>query len=288
MKRPSRPHRPRRRFAQHFLAPVWVGKVVRAIGPEAGDVFLEIGAGKGALTLPLSSTGAPMIAVEIDRDLVSALAARVPPNVTLVSGDFLRLDLVPFLTGLEPQRPPGDRQPPPSSARRFRVVGNVPYNISSPILFRLIELHERSAFFADATLMLQREVADRLVARPGSKAYGALTVQAQRHAQISKLLDLPPGAFSPPPKVHSSVVRLAFGEPAVRISDPSLFDRLVKGLFSQRRKTLANALKRFDRTGPAVLALSAIDGRRRPETLQVTEIARLAELFASVRRTPML
>jgi 16S rRNA (adenine1518-N6/adenine1519-N6)-dimethyltransferase len=282
-----RSHRPRRRFAQHFLAPAWVGKVIAAIAPEAGDVFLEIGAGKGALTLPLSTTGAPMLAVEIDRDLVSALASRVPPNVTLISGDVLRLDLLPFLTGLEPQRPPG-ASPSAQTARRFRVVGNLPYSISSPILFRLLELQQRSGLFADATVMLQREVANRLLARAGTKAYGALTVHVQRLATVSRLLDLPPGAFSPAPKVHSSVVRLEFGPPAAHVSDAALFDRLVKGLFSQRRKTLANALKRFDRRGPAALALSRLDGRRRPETLQVTEIAKLAELLVSIRRAAML
>jgi 16S rRNA (adenine1518-N6/adenine1519-N6)-dimethyltransferase len=286
MRRRSRSHRPRKRFAQHFLAPAWVGKVIAAIAPEAGDLFLEIGAGKGALTLPLSTTGAPMLAVEIDRDLVAALAARVPPNVTLVSGDVLRLDLLPFLTGLEPQRPPGAAAP--AGARRFRVVGNLPYSISSPILFRLLELQQRSGLFADATVMLQREVADRLLARPGTKAYGALTVHVQLHARLSRQLELPPGAFSPAPKVRSTVVRLQFGSPLAHVSNPALFDRLVKGLFSQRRKTLANALKRFDRTGPGVLALSHLDGRRRPETLQVTEIVRLAELFASVGQTPML
>lgn len=288
MKRGSRSRGPRRRFAQHFLAPAWVGKVIALIQPEAGDVFLEIGAGKGALTLPLSTTGAPMLAVEIDRDLVSSLAARVRPNVTLVTGDFLRLDILPLLTGLEPQRPPGALRHAPGAARRFRVVGNLPYNVSSPILYRLLELQQESPVFADATVMLQREVADRITARPGTKAYGSLTVFAQLHATVAKLLDLPPGAFSPAPKVHSSLVRLTFGEPAAHISDRRLFDRLVKGLFSQRRKTLSNALKRFDRAGPGVLALAGFDGRRRPETLQVTEIVRLAELFASVRQSPML
>src|SRR6185312_15796927 len=128
-------HRPRKRFAQHFLAPAWARRVVDAIERQPGDVFLEIGPGKGALTLPLAATGSPILAVEIDRDLVAALAPRVPPNVTLASGDALTMDVIPFLTGLEPQRP-ADRPSGPGPARRFRIVGNLPYNLTTPILFR--------------------------------------------------------------------------------------------------------------------------------------------------------
>jgi 16S rRNA (adenine1518-N6/adenine1519-N6)-dimethyltransferase len=168
------------------------------------------------------------------------------------------------------------------------VVGNLPYNVATPILLRLVDTHRRHAFFADATVMVQREVADRLLARPGSKAYGALSIAAAVHARATRLLDLPPGAFTPPPRVRSSLIRLEFGPPSVRLADEALFHDLVRALFSQRRKTLKNALVRFDRHGPAVLALSGLDGRRRPETLQVSEIARLAELLAPVRRPPVL
>jgi 16S rRNA (adenine1518-N6/adenine1519-N6)-dimethyltransferase len=286
-RRARRPPRRRKRFGQHFLAPAWAHKVVEAIAPAPGDVFLEIGAGQGALTLPLAATGCPVLAVEIDRDLIRALAPRVPPQVTLVSGNFLEMDVLPFLTGLEPQRPAHAAELP-RPPRRFRLVGNLPYNLSSPILFRLTEMQRRDRLFADATIMLQREVADRLTARPGTKAYGALTILMQQSAQAAILLNLPPGAFKPAPKVRSSLVRLTFGEPAARVADEAAFERLVLALFSQRRKTLANALKRYDPTAPAVLALAGLDGRRRPETLQVIEIARLAELFATVRRPPVL
>lgn len=275
----TRPPR-RRRFGQHFLAPEWAQKVVRAIDPSPGDVFLEIGPGAGALTLPLAATGAPILAVEIDRDLASHLATRVPGNVTLITADFLETDVVPFLAGLEPQRPP---EHTPLARRRFRVVGNLPYNLSTPILFRLIELYRRHALFADATLMVQREVADRLGARPGTKAYGTLTVSARVHTRITPLVQLPPGAFRPQPKVRSTVVRLEFRPPAARIVDEALFDRLVRALFGARRKTLANALKQFDPRGPDVLARSGLDGRRRPETLEVADFARLAELFSVVQ-----
>ena len=271
-------HRPRKRFGQHFLSTEWAEKVVRAIEARPGDVFLEIGPGTGALTLPLARTGAPILAVEIDRDLTAKLATRVSGNVTLMTGDFLATDVLPFLAGLEPQRP-AHSAAGADGPRRFRVVGNVPYNLSSPIIFRLIDLYRRNGVLTDATLMLQREVADRLLARPGTKPYGALTVSAQLHARISRLLDLPPGAFRPAPKVRSSVVRLEFGPPAARVLDERLFDRLVRALFAARRKMLANALKQFDPDGPEVLAQSGLDGRRRPETLQVAEFARLAELF---------
>jgi 16S rRNA (adenine1518-N6/adenine1519-N6)-dimethyltransferase len=281
------PHRARKRFGQHFLLPAWARRVADAVEPKPGDVFLEIGPGSGALTLPLAESGAPILAVEIDRDLVAALAPQVPKNVTVMSGDVLTTDVLPFLSGLEPQRPPGltAAATPP---RRFRVVGNLPYYIASPILVRLIEWHRREGVFADATLMVQREMADRLVAKPGKKDYGVLTVLLGQHARITRVLDLPAAAFKPAPKVRSAVVRLEFGPPAVRVVDEALFERMVKAMFGQRRKTLANALKGFDPTAPAVLALAGIDGMRRPETLQLEEMGRLADMFASVRQPRML
>ena len=280
-------HRPRRRFSQHFLAPAWAQRVVVAVAPVPGDVFVEIGPGTGALTLPLAATGAPILAVEIDRDLAQRLAAEVPSNVTVLTGDFLKADVVPLLSGLQAQRPP-DSHPRETPPARYRIVGNLPYHLSSPMIAHLVALHRQTARFADATLMLQREVASRLAARPGTHDYGALSVLVQMHTVATRLLDLPPGAFTPPPKVRSTLIRLSFHPPVARVVDEPAFDRLVKALFSQRRKTLANALKRFDRAGPAVLEQSGLDGRRRPETLQVKEIARLAELLASIHRGPVL
>ena len=274
--------RARKRFGQHFLAPAWAQKIVAAINPQPGDVFLEIGPGTGALTHPLAATGASILAVELDRDLVRSLAPTLPRTVTLLSGDVLSVDVITFLRGLEPQRAVdatmGAHRPMPSA--RFRVVGNLPYNVATPIVLHLIELHRRHGLFADATVMLQREVADRLMARPGTKAYGALTILPSVHATVTRLLDLPPGAFKPPPKVRSSVVRLAFGPPTVSVTSDAMFERLIKGLFMHRRKTLANVLKRFAPNGPDILARSGLDGRRRPETLSVQEIARLTDLFA--------
>ena len=216
----------------------------RDLGRRRVTCFWKLGRAPACLTLPIAATGAPVLAVEIDRDLVANLAGRAPANVTIMSGDILQTDVLPFLSGLQPQRPAGwsgAAQP----TRRFRVVGNLPYNISSPLLFRLLDIHRRHHFFADATLMLQREVAERLVARPSTKDYGVLTVLTTMHARVERLLDLPPGAFKPAPRVHSTVVRLTFGPVAARVSDEAMFDRVVRAMFTQRRKTLANALKAF-------------------------------------------
>lgn len=277
----SRPRgRPRKRFGQHFLSGAWAEKVLRVIAPAPGDVFLEIGPGTGALTQPLAATGAPVLAVEIDRDLARALASHVPRNVTVLTGDFLKLEVLPFLRGLEPQKPPRAEEPV-QMQRRYRAVGNLPYNLSTPILFRLIELHRNQPLLTDATIMLQREVADRLVAKPGTKAYGVLTITVQLHASIDRLLNLPPGAFQPAPKVHSTLVRLTFYDsPPVRIVDEPLFTKLVRALFSQRRKTLNNALRRFGRDAHLAVAMAGFDGQRRPETLSIAEIARLVELLS--------
>ena len=293
----TRSGRPRKRFGQHFLAPGWARQVVAAVDPAPGDVFLEIGPGRGALTLPLADSGAPILAVEIDRDLVADLLKHVPRNVTVMSGDILRVDVIAFLSGLEPQsavakamadKPLARRSFSEGAARRFRVVGNLPYNISAPILFRLIDFHRRLGFFADATLMLQREVADRLVARAGTKDYGVLTVMTAAHASVTRLLELPPGAFIPAPKVHSTVVRIGFGGGGIRLPNEAWFDRVVKTMFQQRRKTVANALKPLHRQAAELVTAAGLDGRRRPETLQVTEIARLAEQFATASRPPVL
>jgi len=283
--RGARPrHRPRKRFGQHFLESAWAAKVVAAIAPVPGDAFLEIGPGPGALTFPLARSGAPILAVEIDRDLVADLARRVPPNVTVVSGDVLETDVVPFLTGLGAQRTSSGAPRSP----RYRVVGNLPYNLSTAILFRLIALQQKHELFADATIMLQREVADRLVAPPGRKAYGVLTVLLRLHASVTRLLDLPPGAFRPAPKVRSAVVRLTFGPPEVRVSDPALFEAVVKRIFGQRRKTLSNSLKTFVPSPEAVLAAAGIQARRRPETLDMVELSRLTDAVAVARRGAVL
>jgi len=257
----------RKRFGQHFLEPVWVDKLLKAINPAPTDVFLEIGPGGGALTLKLAPRVAHVTAVEIDRDLIAELRPRLPDNVMLVQGDILEVDFGSIL-----------------GSGSVRVAGNLPYNVSSPILFRLLDLQSQRTV-TDATLLLQREVVDRIVARPGSAEYGVLSVLVQWKASVTKLLTLPPGAFRPPPAVTSALLRLTFRPPDVSVRDPAAFERLVRSVFTQRRKTLTNALAAFARetplSAPDALKRAKIDPTRRPQTLQLVEIARLADIFTS-------
>jgi len=278
---PPAPTRPRRRFGQHFLEAPWIDKVIDAIGPAGDEVFLEIGPGRGALTIPLAQRAKRVLACEIDRDLAAALVHGSPSNVRVLCADFLDLDAE--LLGAEllvPDVPDAVRVP-------VRVAANLPYNVASPILFRLIALHGAGIPFVDATLMLQREVADRLIAPPGTRDYGVLSIFAGRAAAIDRLLNLPPGAFRPMPKVRSAVVRLRFHTPAPVVDSEPIFAGMVRAIFSRRRKTLANALEALSlsRACPPAQALSdaGLDGRRRPETLSIPELALLADALA--RRT---
>jgi 16S rRNA (adenine1518-N6/adenine1519-N6)-dimethyltransferase len=240
-----------------------VDKVVAAIAPQPGDVFLEIGPGRGQLTVPIARAGATVHAVEIDRDLVAELQARALPRVHVHEGDFLA---VPAETWFEGDRP-------------YRVAANLPYNVSTPVLARLLR-HAREGRLADAVLMLQKEVADRLVAVPGTSDYGPLAIAMTLQTEVSRVLVLPPGAFRPPPKVHSAVVRITFRADRVRIEDHARFDAIVRHVFTQRRKMLGTALQSLARgegaDAKAWLAEAALDGRRRAETLSLEEFARLA------------
>jgi 16S rRNA (adenine1518-N6/adenine1519-N6)-dimethyltransferase len=265
----------RKRFGQHFLEPAWVDKVIRAIDPKADDVFIEIGPGGGALTRPLAARAKSVTAFEIDRDLAAELEASVPANVTVVQGDFLDVARIGQETTI-------DRSP-----TVMRVAGNLPYNVASPILFKLAELHAAGPPLGDATVMLQREVAGRLVAAPGSREYGVLSILIGHSARVEIILKLPAGAFRPPPKVLSALVRLRFHSPDPPAQDEAAFAGLVQAVFTRRRKTLANALLAFP---PAVTATPArmlrdagIDGARRPETLSIPEFVRLADTLRSER-----
>jgi 16S rRNA (adenine1518-N6/adenine1519-N6)-dimethyltransferase len=255
--------RARKRYGQHFLEPAWVDKLVRAIAPQPDDRFLEIGPGPGALTLRLAPVVTHVTAVEVDERMVAALQPELPSNVTLVHADFLDFDLGPLLeTG------------------SLRIAGNLPYNVASPIIFKLVGFHRQTDGLQDATLMLQREVAERIEARPGTREYGVLAILVRLHADVRRLLTLPPGAFRPAPKVHSAVIRLDFRAPAVELRDESVFEAMVRSIFTQRRKTLPNALRAYagSRGADARRALESagIDPARRPETLNLPELARLA------------
>ena len=261
--------RARKRFGQHFLEAAWAEKLVTSIDPRPDDRFLEIGPGPGALTIPLARRVQSIVAIEIDRDMAAALQAHVPANVTIVRQDFLEADVASF-----------------SSGGPFRVAGNLPYNVSSPILFRLLDIQRSAEVFTDATLMLQREVADRIEAVPGTGDYGVLAVLIQLRAEVQRLLTLPPGAFRPPPKVHSAVVRLKFRQqPIVGLVDEAVFTGMIRSVFTQRRKTLSNALRPYaesrGRDVRDVLRLTQIDPIRRPETLTLQEFGHLANLLAA-------
>ncbi len=258
-----------KRFGQHFLDPSWVDRVVEAIQPSAADSFLEIGPGHGALTMALARRVGQLLAVEIDRDLAPKLAAHAPANVRVLEADFLR---VPGETLL-------------GSGAIVRAAGNLPYNISTPILFRLLALAELGTRISDATVMLQREVADRLAAAPGSRDWGVLSACQQLRASVRPLLSLPPAAFRPAPRVHSAVVRITYHPPDPAVRDPEIFDQLVRSIFLHRRKMLSNALSEFATShatdAPRALRAADIDARRRPETLSLIELGRLADIFAS-------
>jgi len=266
--------RARKRFGQHFLEPAWVEKLIRAIDPQPDQTFVEIGPGHGALTRPLAARAKEVIAYEIDRDLAAELRAAALPNVTIVEGDFLESSEPRTLDS-------GTRNPKPETPNPIRIAGNLPYNVASPIMFKLVEWSRRGVPLADATVMLQREVADRVLAGPGSRDYGILTVLIRHRAAVERLLTLPPGAFRPPPKVQSAVVGLRFHPPDPPVRDEAALARLVQGVFTRRRKTLANALATVSRDAGRVLREAAIDGVRRPETLSVAEFARLADVLAN-------
>ncbi|MBI3261577.1 MAG: ribosomal RNA small subunit methyltransferase A [Acidobacteria bacterium] len=269
----------RRRFGQHFLEPAWVEKLIRAIAPRPDQTFVEVGPGRGALTRGLTAHARHVLAFEIDHHLAAQLRASAPSTLTVIHGDFLavtadRLRAELVHTGHVPAT--------------LRVAGNLPYNVASPILFKLLELFAAGLPLSDAIVMLQREVADRLLAAAGTHDYGVLSVLIRHRADVERVLTLPPGAFRPPPRVRSAVVRLRFraAEPAVR--DPRGFAEMVQAIFTRRRKKLANALLAYPaaaRLGSGeALALAGIDGRRRPETLEVAELARLSDVLATHSR----
>jgi 16S rRNA (adenine1518-N6/adenine1519-N6)-dimethyltransferase len=251
-------HRPRKRFGQHFLHDAAVvARIVRAIGARPGDRMVEIGPGRGALTGGLLESGATLDLIELDRELAAALESEHAgeERLTVHSGDALRFDFRQLA-------PPGTR---------LRVVGNLPYNISTPLIFHLLE---QAPVIDDMHFMLQREVVGRLVASPGGKDYGRLTVMVRLACECEKLFDVGAGAFTPAPRVSSAMVRMRVRrDPAVALADRPAFARLVTHLFSRRRKTLRNSLR--GRLDEAALRALGIDPNARPETLDLPAFAAL-------------
>jgi len=270
---PSSTGRRRRALGQHFLVdPGVAARIVEAVGATAADVVCEIGAGPGVLTRALAARAGRLVALEIDPALRAGLAraARDWPDAARVEIRLADARGFPYETlG-------GFRSAPTG---RVLVVGNLPYSASKPILERLLAAH---AALDTAVLMLQREVAERLAAVPGGRAYGALSVFWQLWAEVTRLEVVPPAAFRPPPVVESAVVRAAFRPgPRVSVADEAAFTRVVRAAFGQRRKTLGNALRGgglgSSQRLAAALDTAAIDGGRRAETLAIEEFARLAD-----------
>ena len=248
-----------RRLGQHFLRPASVDRLLRAIAPRPHDVFLEIGPGTGALTLPLAARVGRVVAVELDAALAADLRQRAPANVEVHEGDALDVDLAPLL-------PPGGR-----------IVGNLPYYVSSPLLRRFLDLRGRAR---DVHVMLQDEVARRVAAPPGSREYGILSVLFAVAADVEVLLRFSPGAFTPPPRVGSALLRARFrGQPRVGVEDFAALERLVQAAFRRRRRTLENNLRDSYPNLKHHLRLLNIAGSRRAETLSVVEFAELAAVL---------
>ncbi len=255
-------HHPRKRFGQNFLHDARIiERIVAAIDPRPGDHLVEIGPGQGALTFPLLERAGALDVVELDRDLAAWLRRQDTGGrpLRVHEQDALRTDFCAL------------------AAPPLRVVGNLPYNISTPLLFHLIgQIH----CIRDMHFMLQKEVVARMAAQPGGGDYGRLSVMVQLHCRVEPLFRVHPGAFNPPPKVDSAVVRLLpHDRPPVELADPALFERLVKAAFAQRRKTLRNGLRGL--AGAAAFERAGIDPGARAETLTLAQFAALANATAA-------
>jgi 16S rRNA (adenine1518-N6/adenine1519-N6)-dimethyltransferase len=253
-------HIARKRFGQHFLVDeAIIGAIVDAIAPRPGDSLVEIGPGLGALTDPLVARCGRLTVIELDRDLAARLRRR--NELDVVESDVLRVDFSVLALAL---------------GGRLRIVGNLPYNISTPILFHLLA---QAVQVLDQHFMLQKEVVERMVAVPGNKDFGRLTVMLQWRYAIESVLDVPPEAFEPPPRVHSAVVRMLPLTPAPAV-DAAVLGELVTVAFSQRRKLLRNTLGRWlaDRGHEG-----SFDLQRRAEEVPVDEYVALARSVAVAR-----
>lgn len=252
-------HLPRKRFGQNFLIDAQIiGEIVKAVAPERDDCVVEIGPGLGALTEPLVRRLAHLHVVEIDRDIVARLKQRdFAAQLSIHEGDALAFDF-----GALAER----------SGKKLKVVGNLPYNISTPLLFHLASYANR---VIDMHFMLQKEVVERMVAEPGTADFGRLSVMLQYRFVIDGLFGVPPEAFDPPPKVDSAVVRLIPRDPATLLArDEARFAEIVALAFSQRRKMLRNTLKGV--VGDALFAELGIAPTARAETLSVDDYVRIA------------
>lgn len=258
---------PKKSLGQHFLADRNIAeKIVREFDPKPGEVVVEIGPGEGALTGLLIEQQCRLIAVELDPRAAEKIRKEYQGKVEVIEQDFLTIDLAQIAAD--------------SGVEQLRVIGNIPYYITSPILFHLINAR---AAVADATLMMQLEVAERLVARPRTKEYGILAVALQTHAEVKKLFNVGPRCFYPPPNVNSAVVRLQFTERHQLEGIAKQHQQIVRAAFSQRRKTLRNSLAQLignPEYREELLRTAGIGPQQRAEELSIEDFLRLARLFA--------
>lgn len=256
--------RPKKSFGQHFLHEKrYIERIVSAVSPKSNDFVVEIGPGEGALTLPLLAAAGKLTAIELDTDLIPDLTARAASvgELSIIHSDVLKVDF----TALAHRH----------GVERLRIAGNLPYYISSPILFHCVE---HAAAIQDMHFMLQKEVVDRMAAEPGSKVYGRLSVMLQLACRVEPLFTVPPGAFRPPPKVDSAVVRLIPLSPEQRHdADPARVHAVVKAAFAQRRKTLGNALRQV--MDSEAIKTADVDPKARAETLAPEDFVRLAKVL---------
>jgi len=254
-------HRPRKRFGQHFLHdPAIIRRIVAAVAPQPDDALVEIGPGRGALTPSLLERCGSLDLIELDRDLAASLTelAEGDGRLRVHAADALHYDF----TALAEER-----------GRDLRIVGNLPYNLATPILFQILHHAPR---VRDVHAMLQKEVVDRMLAPPGGRDYGRLSVMMAWRCQVTRVLTVGPGAFRPPPRVRSALVRVEpRREPAFEVTDPERFVEVVNRAFGQRRKTLRNALKGL--VGEDGFRAAGIDPRARAETLEPAAFAALAD-----------
>lgn len=251
-------HRARKRFGQNFLHDEhWIERIARAIDAKPGETVVEIGPGQAALTRKMIAAAGKATAIEIDRDLAAWLRATFPETLTLIEADALKLDWTQVHAGA-----------------KLRIVGNLPYNISSPLLFHLMTVADR---VIDQHFMLQKEVVDRMVATPGSKVYGRLSVMLQYRYRMQKMFDVPPGAFTPAPKVTSSIVRMVPKEVNELLPvDIDRFSTIVAVAFNQRRKTLRNALSKL--LTEEQIRQAGIEPTLRAEALSIESFVKLANI----------
>jgi len=254
----------KKHLGQHFLHDANViGMIVHAVDPKPGDRLVEIGPGQGAITFPLLDRHGELTVIEFDRDLIFPLTetARAHGTLEVIHRDVLTVDFSALAHNGGP----------------IRLVGNLPYNLSSPILFHALE---HAAAIVDMHFMLQKEVVDRMAAAPGSKVYGRLSVMLQAYCQVIALFDVPPAAFRPPPKVDSAVVRMIPHPPErIGIVDHALFARVVRDAFGQRRKTLRNALSQV--CDGAAIEAAGLRPDARAEQIEVADFVRLANSLAA-------